>query len=103
TKDEKDYKLVVRKGKLIALPKINHYQEGQLDLPSTDQHPADEGREAPASEPHQEPRPSHEQLLAQAKELVAYFYEVFHTGKNFQVTSKATAQAISLITQYGSE
>ena len=32
-----------------------------------------------------------------------YFYGVFHTGKNFQVTSKAIGQAISLITQYGFE
>src|SRR5205085_10761147 len=79
TKDKKDYKLVVRKGKLVALPKVNHYQEDQLGEPDTAQLPA-EGREATATE-QQEPRPDHEQLLMQAHELVAHFYEVFHTGK----------------------
>lgn len=102
TVDGKDYKIVIRKGKLVALPTINHYQDDQPSEPSADQLPA-EGREALATEPHQEQRPNHEQLLTQARELVAYFYEVFHTGKNFQISSKATAQAISLITQYGLE
>jgi hypothetical protein len=37
TKDERDYKLVVRKGKLVALPKINHYQEEQNSEPVADQ------------------------------------------------------------------
>ena len=102
TVDGKDYKIVIRKGKLVALPTINHYQDDQPSEPSTDQQPA-EGREAADTEPPQEQRPYHEQLLTQAGELVAYFYEVFHTGKNFQISSKATAQAISLITQYGDE
>jgi len=102
TVDGKDNKIVIRKGKLVALPTINHYQEDQSSEPSADQLPAD-SREAAATEPPQEQRPDHEQLLTQARELVAYFYEVFHTGKNFQISSKATAQAISLITQYGFE
>jgi hypothetical protein len=100
TVDGKDYKIVIRKGKLVALPTINHYQDDQPSEPIADQLPA-EGRETTATEPPQEQRPDHEQLLTQARELVAYFYEVFHTGKNFQISSKATAQAISLITQYG--
>jgi hypothetical protein len=103
TVDGKDYKIVIRKGKLVALPKINHYQEDQPSDPNAGQLPADKGREATATEPPQEQQPNHEQLLTQARELVAYFYEVFHTGKNYQVTSKATAQAISLITQHGFE
>ena len=108
TVDGKDYKIVIRKGKLVALPKINNYQDDQSSEPSADQLPADEGREATATEPQHEQRPDHEQLLTQARELVGYFYEVFHTevfhtGKNYQVTSKAAAQAISLITQYGFE
>jgi replication initiator protein len=103
TADGKDYKIVIRKGKLAALPKINHYQEDQTSDPSMNQQPGDEGREATATEQHQEQRPDHEQLLTQSRELVAHFYEVFATGKNFQISSKATAQAISLITQYGFE
>jgi hypothetical protein len=102
TADGKDYKIVIRKGKLVALPRINHYQEDQTSEPSTDQEPA-EGREAKATEPPQEQRSNHEQLLSQARELVVYFYEVFQSGKNFQIQSKPLNQAISLITQYGFE
>jgi hypothetical protein len=102
TADGKDYKIVIRKGKLVALPKINHYQEDQPSEPSAAPVTTD-GREADTAEQPHPARPGHQELQRQAAELVAYFYEVFHTGKNFQINSKATAQAISLITQYGFE
>jgi hypothetical protein len=103
TKDEKDYKLVVRKGKLVALPKINHYQEEQTTESEGDQSHA-EGREvSSADQPARPQKPHDDELLNQARELVTYFYQVFHSDKNFQITSKALGQAISLITKHGVE
>jgi hypothetical protein len=100
TKDEKDYKLVVRKGKLVALPKINHYQEEQTPEPGGNQ-VSTEGREVSSTDQAAQPqKPNHEELLNQARELVTYFYQVFHTDKNFQITSKALGQAISLIAKH---
>jgi hypothetical protein len=106
TADGKDFKIAIRKGKLVVLPKINHYQEEQTTAPAAEEDatPEEQSREAPASSQQtQEGKPSHEQLLIQARELVTYFYEVFHTGKNFQIATNAVNQAISLITRYGIE
>jgi hypothetical protein len=103
TKDEKDYKLVVRKGKLVAVPKINYYQEKQTTEPRSDEAPAEEREVSSAGEPPSPQKPHNEELLNQARELVAYFYQVFHSDKNFQINSKALGQAISLITKHGLE
>ena len=103
TKDEKDHKLVVRKGKLVALPRINHYQEQQPPEMEMGQSPAEGKKESNADQlPHPQ-KPHNVELLKQAEELVTHFYSVFHSGKNFQITSKATSQAISLITKHGIE
>jgi hypothetical protein len=103
TADGKDLKIVIRKGKLVALPKVNYYQEERATEPNVEQAASAQGREATAIGETQQQKPHNEQLLAQARELVSHFYEVFHTGKNYQITSKATGQAISLITQHGPE
>jgi hypothetical protein len=102
TKDEKDYKLVVRKGKLVVLPKINHYRESHP--PFTRPAEVPQGGKRKDSPDHiRLPKRAEDELQHQASDLVRHFYEVFHTGKNFQISSKATGQAISLITQYGFE
>jgi hypothetical protein len=101
TADNQDYKIVIRKGKLIALPKVNHYQDDQSEQPAIAA-PA-EGREAAPIDQLGPQKASNEQLHNQAKELVTYFFELFQSGKNFQIPSRAIGQAISLITQYGFE
>lgn len=102
TKDEKDYKLVVRKGKLIALPRINHYQEDRTSK-SAAKEVSEESREADASRQGKPTRATHDELQRKAIDLVTHFYQVFHSGKNFQITSKAIGQAVSLISQHGFE
>jgi hypothetical protein len=44
-----------------------------------------------------------DQLAGQAESLVKKFYELFHKVETHQPQSKETAQALSLITQYGSK
>jgi hypothetical protein len=100
TKDEKDYKIVIRKGKLVALPKINHYEDEKPEpLPET----AVPLELEQSFEPLVVKQIVKDDLQRQAEGLVAHFYHAFHGGKNFQVTSKAAGQAVSLITQFGFE
>jgi hypothetical protein len=103
TADGKDYKIVIRKGKLIAVPKINHYQEEQSPEMGGAQVLAESKEVSSAGQPLRPQKPHNDELLNQARELVTYFYQVFHTDKNFQITSKALGQAISLITKHGVE
>jgi len=78
TKDDTDFKLIIRKSARMALPVAETISETQ-------------------------PTQSTNELSIQAKELVAYFFKRFHNVnvENCYPTSKAINQAISLITQHG--
>lgn len=81
TKDEKDYKVVFRKGSAVK------------DMPAPEPEAQDE-REA--SDP-----PPAAKTDQKAQELVTHFYKLFHNVQTHAATSKERAQATSLIAQYG--
>jgi hypothetical protein len=79
TKDDSDFKLIVRKSAHVSLPNASIG--------------------AAAEKPQQVPIET--ELMTQAKELVAYFSKRFHNVEASIPSSKAINQAISLITKYG--
>jgi hypothetical protein len=105
TADGKDFNLVIRKGKLVALPKINHYRESSSNpVAQTMSDTPPSSREVDSRpQPEQPAHPVDHELDRQAKELVTHFYQVFHAGKRSHINYKSKGQAISLITQYGFE
>lgn len=100
TADKKDLKLVIRKGKMIEPLKVNHFQEDESALPQAiTALPETGGIDDETILEH----PKNHELHRQTKELVTYFYDQFHTGKDYEITWKAKNHAISLIAHYGFE
>ncbi len=83
TKDGKDYKLIVRKGKSTTI--------------------GGEGATEPRAEIVSPPLPAKDSPTAQAEELVRHFHRVFHGAEEALLTARALDQAASLITQLGME
>ncbi|HZM22797.1 MAG TPA: hypothetical protein VFC02_13695 [Anaerolineales bacterium] len=81
TKDDSDFKLIVRKSAHATLP------AAFLPIGATGEQPQHAQIET--------------ELMTQAKELVAYFFKRFHNLEASIPSSKAINQAISLITKYG--
>jgi hypothetical protein len=89
TKDNKDYKLVVVKGRATEAEDT----EGVLPEPATAVGPVVINHYlSPKTLPQQE-----------AEELVQYFYKLFHKVDKHTAQSKETSQAQSLISQHGLE
>jgi hypothetical protein len=87
TKDNTDFKLVIRKSAREPLPGTAHHHEV-----------SNAGDE---SAPEAQPTATANELTNQAKDLVGYFFKRFHNVEKSYPNSKAINQAISLITQYG--
>lgn len=85
TKDDKDYKIVIRKSTRTFLPLAEHTH----GLPGN--------REALQLQPIT----GNDELATHAKELVAHFSKRFHNTETSYPTSKALNQAISLIAHHG--
>jgi len=90
TKDQKDYKLVVRKGTRTAF--ITAPAERRV-----------EGSESRGEIPTKTPTIHTEdpKLRAQADDLVRHFHRLFHNTEPSHINTKARNQAISLIAQHG--
>jgi hypothetical protein len=80
TKDDDDYKMIVRKGKRTAIP-LDDRAEVKVKPSVTNQ--------------------TVEHLRLQAAELVRHFYKLFQGNEKAQIPSKALNQAISLIAAHG--
>ena len=87
TKDDTDYKLIIRKSVRVGLP---------ITQPLFDSRT---GASAADAQPH--PSVVANEVTIHAKELVAHFYKRFHNVEASYPNSKAINQALSLITQYG--
>jgi hypothetical protein len=82
TKDGKDFKIVIRKGSIGKRQRVIESEEHQSNDNSIE---------------HQNSGDT------QAKELVQYFYSVFHHINHHTPSVKAISQAVTLIAQYGYE
>ena len=87
TKDDKDYKLVIRKSTRTFLPLAEH----------THRTPGSWG----AVVLETQPAAANDELTTQAKELVAHFHKRFHNTEASYPTSKAINQGIALIAHHG--
>jgi hypothetical protein len=83
TKDGKDYKVVIRKSHSTA-----QITAGLVVEPS-------------ASAPINIQPTVKDQITIQAEELLHHFHQLFHGGKHTHLSSKAIAQAVSLIATHG--
>jgi hypothetical protein len=95
TKDDKDYKLVVRKGARMSVPVDEHSEDAF-------EHAAPKIGGEIVLEP-QFTAPILSELTTPAKELVSYFFKRFHDVETSHPNSKAVSQASSLIARYGME
>ena len=80
TKDGKDFKIVIRKGAISKRRHIAETEDSQLNASSIE---------------HQNPGDG------QARELVQYFYSLFHHVNDHTPSVKALGQAVTLIAQNG--
>ena len=87
TKDDSDFKLIVRKSARMSVPVAAHLHDASNAGGET---ASDTQQTATANE-----------LTSQAKKLVAYFFKRFHNVETSYPNSKAINQAISLITRCG--
>jgi len=92
TKDGTDFKLIVRKSARMSLPVAVHPHDA-----STHDAPEDVGEMVSETQS----TATANELIIQAKELVARFFKRFHNVETSYPNSKAINQAISLITQFG--
>lgn len=90
TKDNKDYKVVFRKGSARKV------QEAPTADPLVQEESRDE--EESQAQPYQKQLTPQEEKGA---ELVAHFYRLFHQAERHKPSSKERDQATSLIAQYG--
>jgi hypothetical protein len=93
TKDKEDYKIVIRKGSLAALPRVNHYQDSPAVVA--------EGGEVMSEA--QQPSALHIsiQTSTEAEELVKHFHQIFYNNSSPRLTTKAIDQAVTLIANHG--
>lgn len=90
TKDEKDYKIVFKKSRRSAALALNPAEDN-----------LENRRDSQLLVQPKSPKPESE-IMKQAEDLVAYFYTLFHPEvKKTYFTSKAIAQAVSLIASHG--
>lgn len=89
TKDEKDYKLVIRKSERMPLPPAEHT------------HGVPESGGVVASQPQPEPTTTNDTPTTHAKDLVGYFHQRFHNIKTSTPSSKELTHATVLIARYG--
>lgn len=89
TKDEKDYKIVIRKSVRTFLPLAEHT------------HGVSESREVVSLQP--QPVACNDELTTHAKELVAHFFKCFHNAEANHPSSKALNQATALIAHHGTD
>ena len=82
TKDGKDFKIVIRKGSIGKRQRVIESEEHQSNDNSIEHENSGD---------------------TQAKELVQYFYSVFHHINHHTLRVKAISQAVTLIAQYGYE
>src|SRR5262249_33598032 len=87
TKDDKDYKLIIRKSGRMPLPVVEHAHDAITS-----------GGDVAS---HTEPAATNTACIVQAKELVNHFSKRFHNTETNYPTSKAINQAIALIAQHG--
>jgi len=87
TKDDKDYKIVIRKSARTFLP-LAEYTHGVSE-------------NGVVVAPQPQPVVSSDELITQAKELVAHFFKRFHNAETSHPSSKALNQAIALIAYHG--
>jgi len=94
TKDEKDYKIVIRKGKrrafIEAIPKSEEGRGEQAQQQITAPNLSQTNEEIAT-------------LTSQAEQLITYFYSRFPSANRNTASTKPLDQAISLITSHGYE
>jgi hypothetical protein len=108
TKDGKDYKVVFQKGSIRARqsrdtdPPVG----GGGAMPTVEEGEVSGHEQMATREEEQaltKESPADDQVVTQARELVRYFYKIFHNTEKAYFTSKPLDQAIALIAQHGEE